>query len=1172
MVGSLNRFAARSLLLLAGAAGLDASAARAQAAPPPWSDPVRAAKLSQAIDRALAEKLIPGAAVAIRQGDARFTRDAGLADIQTGTPPAPGTNFGYRSITKSFVTTVVLQLANEGRIGLDDPVGKYVSGVPNGNVITIRQLAEMRSGLFNYTASSGFRNEFPLDPSRVWTARELLAFAFAERPQFAPGTSYQYSNTNTLVLGEVIGAVTGRTWSEEVRRRLTNKLGLASVVDQGAGAIPAPAAVGYVDGGNGPQSLAAFNGTGTGASGALVGVIDDLERWGKAIGTGATLSKADFVARLKSFGSTKSDPNSPQYDSYGFGMGEISGWIGHTGNGLGFQALVMYDRANDRTISILFNASNADNDAPAHLFSELLAILGWTEPMNQRQVVADGSVANVSPGTVWTGLVSGPFFQRAALYATNGGVAIGTGPVRLAPLQDYVPAIFVTRNGSVLLEKGGTITASPGGDGAYLDGAGGTASLALAGVGIKLNGDAVSGTGIDVRDNGTARLTDVTIGGSALAALHAGGRAPATIVGNGVAIDLRQGHGAWAQENGAISLTDSRILLRGPGYGVLATGAGASIALFGSQVSTFAPGAHGIVLGGGASVSLNGSTVRTAGAESAAVAALPLAVDSVASRERAAPPLARLALTNSTISAASGTAVAAAGVDLSLVASRSFIGGAITRAPGARLDLDLANGSVWTLPGAGAVPSRVDTVANRESSIVFAPPGIGSTSFQRLTVGTYRGEYGTIAMNAYLGAGGAAADRLVVDGGTATGTTRLTVQLAGAGPTRGDGILLVETSNGGETAPTAFSLGARVASGAYGYNLYRGGLASGDDWFLRSTRPGSGGLPDLRPEAAVAAALPSMAMRYGLTAIGSLDDREGGRTAADEPGRGAVWARTFGEAGSWGASGGSEVARLRAFLRDGPTYEADLAGFMAGFDLHRYEPGTGANDVAGLFVGAGSVEGDVDAVYGGRGGRASSDAYSFGIYWTRAMPRAWYVDATMQGTFYDQANTISILGETLKTQGWGLAASLEGGYRIALGSGFTIEPQAQAVYQRLSFDGAADRFGQFAFDDAGALYARVGARLTRDWSLENGRTLTTFARANLWQAFGAGASTTLAAPSGAYPVAFSGDAGGTWGQIGIGASTRLAENASLFASADYNVRLDQDGDSAGGRLGLRVTW
>lgn len=233
----------------------------------PWDNSTTAAQLQAAIDQALIEKRIPGASVAIRQGDIRWTSNSGLADVANAIPPTADTYFGYRSITKSFVTTVIMQLAEEGRIGLDDPVGNYVDGVPGGDVMTIRQLAQMRSGLFNYTESSAFAAQFGMDPSKAWTARELLAFA--EPLQFTPGASYQYSNSNTILLGEIITAATGNDWSDEVSRRRTGPLGLSSVINQGAGSMPTPNAVGYIDvnDSTGPESLASFNATGAGASG-----------------------------------------------------------------------------------------------------------------------------------------------------------------------------------------------------------------------------------------------------------------------------------------------------------------------------------------------------------------------------------------------------------------------------------------------------------------------------------------------------------------------------------------------------------------------------------------------------------------------------------------------------------------------------------------------------------------------------------------------------------------------------------------------------------------------------------------------------------------------------------------------------------------------------------------
>ncbi|WP_226574041.1 autotransporter outer membrane beta-barrel domain-containing protein [Acuticoccus sediminis] len=1159
----------------------------------PWDNPATAAQMQLAIDQALITKRIPGASVSVRQGDMRWTSNSGVADIANGTAPTPETYFGYRSVTKSFVTTVVLQLADEGRVNLDDPIGNYVSGVPDGDVITIRQLAQMRSGLFNYTASDAFRAQFGLDPGRDWTPQELLAFAFAEPMQFDPGTSYEYSNTNTLLLGEVIKAATGREWSVEVQRRLSRKLGLSSVVYQGANAMPTPNAVGYADEGTGPISLADFNTTGAGASGGLVGIIADVERWGKAVGSGELITRREFVDRLKSFGSTASDPESPEYDSYGFGMGEISGFIGHTGNGLGFEALVMYDRANDRTISILINSSNSDDpDAPAHLFRELLEIMGWTGPDNQIQVAADGRTETVDAGTVWTGLISGPFLTRAAVYADNGGSATANGRVTLAPIQDYVPAIYVG-DGSVTLGLGGDITASLGGDGAFLATTTGTASLSMTDVNILMAGDEISGIGIDARDNAVAELRRVSITGSALAGLHAGGDAPATIRGTEVDIDLARGDGVWVEANGSVDLTNSRIMLSGDGiglhvsggdgaaqmlgtnlavetlardsYGVLAQGDGAFVGLSGGSVVTRGADAHAVVLGQGALVDLKGVSVSAFGTSAAAIAALP--VDELSDSRSAA-----LSLTDSSLSAANGTAVVARGTDLTLAASGSRLTGAITRSADARIDLVLADGSAWELPGAGpGVNSRVDDLVNVSSTIAFAPPVGGN--FQSLTVGNYAGANGALVMNAALGDEGAA-DRLIVDGGLASGLTRVVVAPIGDGElTAGDGIRLIETVNGGATAPGAFVLGSRVASGALQYGVYRGGASGGDDWFLRSTQGGATGpdaLPDLRPEVAVDTALPAIASQYGLAILGTRDERAAGRA----PGRrSAAWGRVFGETGSQGSGGGSAAARLDRFENDGPSYDVDLGGFQAGYDHLLSQPGDAVQNVIGFYVGAGHARGNVDAVYGGSAGKVSMDAYSLGAYWNHERSSGLQIDAVLQGTFYDEASARSTLGETLETDGFGVIGSLEAGYRFDLGAGWVVEPQAQLVYQRLSFDNGADSYGVVRYDAADDFLGRIGGRVSRGWSLGNGHELTGWARANLWHAFSDGPEVTFAGLGGGNAMSFDAGLGGTRVQLDLGTSMAVSDKVSLFASGDYDVRVDDSsGHALGGRIGLTVSW
>lgn len=517
----------------------------------------------------------------------------------------------------------------------------------------------------------------------------------------------------------------------------------------------------------------------------------------------------------------------------------------------------------------------------------------------------------------------------------------------------------------------------------------------------------------------------------------------------------------------------------------------------------------------------------------------------------------------------------------------------------------LSPNSDYTVQAAGTLDllgnnQTVASLTNAGTVVLGLPGGTAGTT---LTTGNYVGQGGTIALNTVLGGDNSPSDRLVIDGGSATGTTSLRISNAGGGGalTTGDGIRVVDAINGGTTASGAFSLSGRVAAGAYEYNLFRGGSSDAQDYFLRSvytgptTTPGAaqetpqGGaqpgtpaatqaaeLPNYRVEVPVNLAVPAMANRFGLVMLGTYHDRNGedyadARTASGER-RSAAWGRVFGETGTVKQGGTGALGRLDGFYKNGPDYDFDVAGLQTGVDLFRRQARDGTRDIAGVYVGAGRIVGDVDAVYGGRAGSVSMYGYSVGGYWTRKGPGGWYVDAVAQGTWYDQVEATSMFGERLKPNGWGFTASLEGGYPVALGAGWTIEPQAQLIYQHTSLDGGADSFGWTKYDDTDALYGRVGARLTKDWSL-GGRMVTTWARANLWHSFGADAKTTFTNLAGNFPVTLKTGLGGTWAQLGLGVSGRVAENINLFAAADYNVALGEgEGHSLGGRVGLRVTW
>src|SRR5690606_10319806 len=106
-----------------------------------------------------------------------------------------GLRWPLRSITKSFTTTLILQLADEGQISLDDPISTWLDGIPNGDEVTVRQLATMTSGLADYT-NEPFIEDFVADPGRQFTLDELIAYGAQDPPVAEPGTEAVYTNAN----------------------------------------------------------------------------------------------------------------------------------------------------------------------------------------------------------------------------------------------------------------------------------------------------------------------------------------------------------------------------------------------------------------------------------------------------------------------------------------------------------------------------------------------------------------------------------------------------------------------------------------------------------------------------------------------------------------------------------------------------------------------------------------------------------------------------------------------------------------------------------------------------------------------------------------------------------------------------------------------------------------
>jgi D-alanyl-D-alanine carboxypeptidase len=247
-----------------------------------------------------------GAVAEVRNGAAVWRGSSGVAELGSSRKVPVAGRFRIGSITKTFVATVVLQLVAEKRIRLEDSVERWLPGVvPNGENITVRQLLNHTSGLYD------FKDTLPMPPSaefyalryRTWTASEQIERALANPPVFdKPGSRYDYSNTNYLLIGEIIEKATGRTYAEEIERRLIRPLGLRGTTLPGTSPyIKGPHAHGYIPKDGGQLDYTEMNPTLFGASGDMISTTRDLNRFFAAL-LGGHLLPARLLDAMKTAG------------------------------------------------------------------------------------------------------------------------------------------------------------------------------------------------------------------------------------------------------------------------------------------------------------------------------------------------------------------------------------------------------------------------------------------------------------------------------------------------------------------------------------------------------------------------------------------------------------------------------------------------------------------------------------------------------------------------------------------------------------------------------------------------------------------------------------------------------------------------------------------------------
>lgn len=593
-----------------------------------------------------------------------------------------------------------------------------------------------------------------------------------------------------------------------------------------------------------------------------------------------------------------------------------------------------------------------------------------------------------------------------------------------------------------------------------------------------------------------------------------------------------------------------------------------------------------------------------------------------------------------------------------------------------------------TLFGGGAESGIAAFTAGQRATLINAGridlTNGGHTTGDRFTIrGNYAGNGGMLFLDTVLGADSSASDRLVIDGGAASGTTGVTILNAGGtgATTTQNGIMIVEALNGATTASGAFALNHRVAVGAFEYYLFKGGVTAGtgDNWYLRSTivtpppavmppepapapppltpappppepetpeppapppppvpppaplppeptpenpdpvdpappvevidpapptppapppapdpdppapapepptepapvptgptavePPTEGATPQIgevgepiplyRPEVPAYAVAVPVAHHLAAATLSSFHARRGDQSLLRRRGDllPASWGRVLGEDAEIKWDG--DVA---------PSFDGDLKGFQIGQDLVGMGDEDGTRVRAGIFIGRAEMNGTTRGRSLGWNdltvGRIDTRSSNLAGYATLVGAKGWYIDAVVQYSWFD-GEAVADSGMAIDIDGKGIAASLEAGYPIALSGRWTLEPQAQMVWQRVSLNDRADMFSTISFAAGDALTGRLGFRLHGDYPSESSR-FQPYIHASLRHGFSDKQTTRF----GDNPIRT--DVGRTEFEAGAGLVAWLGKNIGLHVKGDYGLNADGPRSRRlAGTAGVTINW
>ena len=361
-----------ALLLVLAASG---PACGEKTPPPAAFDQETIDQLEEVLQEALEKDGIPGAIAGVWvPGRGEWVAAAGLADRETGEAMETADLMRIGSVTKSFTATLVLELVDEGLIGLDDALAGYFPWVRDAQDVTVRMLLNHTSGIVDDYSSPAFMDVASADPLYKWQPEELVRASMGVDATATLGETCIYSNTNYVLLGMIAEQASGMPLAEAMEGYIFEPLGMGDSLFPVGPEIEGEHSHSYISvEGELYDMTSGIDPSITWGAGAIISTAYDLKEWGEALATGELLEDVTHEEQMQFVPMQGYEGAGIGYE-YGLGVVKLGNFVGHNGEFSGFQASMFYLPSQQATIVAFFNC-NSNPAGSQELFTRIATIL-----------------------------------------------------------------------------------------------------------------------------------------------------------------------------------------------------------------------------------------------------------------------------------------------------------------------------------------------------------------------------------------------------------------------------------------------------------------------------------------------------------------------------------------------------------------------------------------------------------------------------------------------------------------------------------------------------------------------------------------------------------------------------------------------------------------------------